>query len=270
MVEELIGTRWARVSSWGRKFNSRVRELCTEASIARSWFIEAKRSGRYMSELFETWKRRRQAFQLAWEQSNTDWYVQCVKRAISDGDVAVWRLLSDKWKKTSRSLAVDNGIILTDPIQIERELRSFHDRSRRENSSVTPGEFQEVKWDQSFSEDDMVLELPNYRVLKCIKALKNSAVPDNIAPDVINLLFGAEDLVNPLGEMLRAVIRTRVFPKGGKLAKQIFCWKGVGVRNHLGNCRTITMANIILKLAEACVKGSAMAMWKSAGFPRPY
>ena len=163
LVEELIGTRWARVSSWGRKFNSRVRELCTEASIARSWFIEAKRSGRDMSELFENWKRRRQAFQLAWEQSNTDWYVQCVKRAISDGDVAVWRLLSDKWKKTSRSLAVGNGIILTDPIQIERELRSFHDHSRRENSSVTPGEFQEVKWDQPFLGDDMAL---NYQIIE--------------------------------------------------------------------------------------------------------
>ena len=59
LVEELIGTRWARVSSWGRKFNSRVRELCTEASIARSWFIEAKRTGRDISELFEIWKRRR-------------------------------------------------------------------------------------------------------------------------------------------------------------------------------------------------------------------
>ena len=270
LVEELIGTRWARVSSWGRKFNSRIRDLCKQASIARSWFIEVKRTGIDINELFDTWKREREAFILAWEQSNTDWYIQCVKRAIRNGDVAVWRLLSDKWKKTSRSLAVGNGVILTDPQLVERELLSFHECSSKENSSVPPGEFQEVKWDQPFSEDDMVLKLPNYRVLECIKGLKNSAVPDNISPIVIKLLFGAEDLVNPLGEMFRAVVRTRVFPQEGKVTKQIFCWKGVDVRNQLENCRTITMANIILKLAESCVKKSAMAMWKRAGFPRPY
>ena len=60
---------------------------------------------------------------------------------------------------------------------------------------------------------------------------------------LIKLLFGASDLVIPLGEMIRAVARTRVFPDSGKVAKQIFCWKGKGVRNKLGNCRTITMAN---------------------------
>ena len=223
-----------------------------------------------MNELFESWKRRCRAFILAWEKSNSDWYIQCVKRAISNGNVAVWRLLSDKWKKTSRSLVVGNGIILTDPKLVERELLSFHECSRKENSSVPPGEFQEVKWDQLFSEDDMILQLPNEMVLECVKGLKNSAVPDNISPIVVKLLFGAKDLVNPLGEMLRAVARTRVFPKGGKLAKQIFCWKGVGVRNHLDNCRTITMANIILKLAESCVKNSAKRLWKEAGFPRPY
>ena len=75
LVEELIGTR---CSSWGRKFNAKIRELCTEASIARSWFIEAKRTGRDIGDLFENWKQRRQVFILAWEQSNTEWYVQCV------------------------------------------------------------------------------------------------------------------------------------------------------------------------------------------------
>ena len=70
LVEELIGTRWARVSSWGRKFDSKVRELCIEASIARSWYVEAKRAGGDLSEFFKTWKRSRQAFILAWEQSN--------------------------------------------------------------------------------------------------------------------------------------------------------------------------------------------------------
>ena len=76
---------------------------------------EAKRTGSDLNELFESWKRRRRAFILAWEKSNSDWCIQCAKRAISNGNVAVWRLLSDKWKKTSRSLVVGNGIILTDP-----------------------------------------------------------------------------------------------------------------------------------------------------------
>ena len=70
--------------------------------------------------------------------------------------------------------------------------------------------------------------------------------------------------------MILAVVRTRVFPEGGKKAKQIFCWKGVGVRNNLDNCRTITMGNILLKLAESCIKKSASAFWNVAGFPRSY
>ena len=45
LIEELIGTRWARVSSWGRKFNMKVRKLCLKASIARAWFVEAKSLG---------------------------------------------------------------------------------------------------------------------------------------------------------------------------------------------------------------------------------
>ena len=31
------------MSSWGRKLNSGIRKLCVKASVARSWFIEAKR-----------------------------------------------------------------------------------------------------------------------------------------------------------------------------------------------------------------------------------
>ena len=91
-----------------------------------------------------------------------------------------------------------------------------------------------------------------------------------MTPTIIKLLFGANDLVNPLGKMIRAVVRTRAFPEGGKIAKQIFCWKGVGLRSDLENCRTITMANIILKLAESCVKRSAQKFWSNAGFPRSY
>ena len=60
------------------------------------------------------------------------------------------------------------------------------------------------------------------------------------------------------------------FRKGGKIARQISCWKGVGVRNNLENCRTIKMANILLKLAESCVKHSAQSFWNKAGFPRSY
>ena len=42
LTEDLIGTRWARVSSWGRKFDMDIRKLCLKASIARAWFVEAK------------------------------------------------------------------------------------------------------------------------------------------------------------------------------------------------------------------------------------
>ena len=73
-----------------------------------------------------------------------------------------------------------------------------------------------MTWDQPFLESDNVLELTNDMVVRCIQSLKNSAVPDNISPMVVKLLFGSDDLVNPLGELLRAVVRTRVFPKGGK------------------------------------------------------
>ena len=42
MVEELFGTRGARVPSWGRKSNSEIRGLSVKAC---SWFIEPKREG---------------------------------------------------------------------------------------------------------------------------------------------------------------------------------------------------------------------------------
>ena len=166
LVEELIGTRWARISSWGRKFNYKVRELCIEASIARSWFVEAKRAGGDLDEFFTTWKRSRQRFIRAWQQANRDWYIECVKRAIGNGEGAVWRLLSDKWKKTSRSMAVGKDTILTDPKMIESELLSFHNNSRKENSSVSPGDYQPVVWDHPFSESDNVLELSDDMVIR--------------------------------------------------------------------------------------------------------
>ena len=45
MVEKLIGTRTARDATWGRKFSPTVRDLCKKASVARSWFIKARREG---------------------------------------------------------------------------------------------------------------------------------------------------------------------------------------------------------------------------------
>ena len=45
-------------------------------------------------------------------------------------------------------------------------------------------------------------------VLSSILRLKNSSVADNVTPFLIKLLFGAEDIVNPVGEMMRSVART--------------------------------------------------------------
>ena len=59
-----------------------------------------------------------------------------------------------------------------------------------ENSSVLPGDFRPVKWDQPFSESDNVLILTNDMFVECIKSHKNSPVPDNITPMVIKILFG--------------------------------------------------------------------------------
>ena len=83
-------------------------------------------------------------------------------------------------------------------------------------------------------------------------------------------MFGASDLVILLEEMIRAVVRARAFPEGVKIAKHIFCWKGVGLRNSIENCRTFTMANVILKLTESCVKCAAQTLRSNAGFPRSF
>ena len=206
----------------------------------------------------------------AWENTKREWSIDCVKRAINSGDVAVWRLLGDMWKKTSRPIVDDNDSILTDPNLIEGELLRFHESSNIENSSTSPGGFEPVNWKTSFSNNDEVLVITDEIVFNSILRLKNSSVPDNMTPALIKLMFGEKDLVYPVGELIRAVARTRCFPDGGKVAKQIFCWKGVGLRNKLENCHTITMANILLKLAESCIKISAMSYWEKAGFPRSF
>ena len=269
MVEKLIGTRWASVSSWGRKFDQIVRTLCKEASIARSWFIEAKRAGRDFAEYFLRWKKSRESYVRAWEKSNKQWHIDSVKRALECGDAAVWRLLGDKWKDTSRPIINDKDEVLTNPILIKQELHRFHVTSKVENSSISPGCYELVRWREPFSQNDEVLVIADELVDRGIQSLKNSSVPDNMTPSLIKLLFGAKDLVKPVGDMMRAVARTRIFPDSGKIARQIFCWKGVGPRTKLENFRRITMANVMLKLSESCIMLSAKAHWASAGFPRP-
>ena len=103
-----------------------------------------------------------------------------------------------------------------------------------------------------------------------VRKLKNAAVPDDISPKVIKLLFASKDSVMPLSEMIRAIARTRIFPQKGKVARQTFLWKGVGSRGSLKNCRPITLTNVILKLAESCIKDASRQFWSSAGLPRPY
>ena len=164
----------------------------------------------------------------------------------------------------------EGGSIVNDEDKIAAELLSYHKSSLEENSSVPPGDFKPVCWEKPFTESDDIINIPNQLVADCVSRLKNSTVPDNISPVIIKLLFSSCEMVVPLGEMIRAVARTRAFPDGGKIAKQIFCWKGVGVKDILSNFRTITMADILLKLAESCIKKSGLASWRSAGFPRPY
>ena len=45
----------------------------------------------------------------------------------------------------------DKGTIITDRNLQECELLNYHDRSRKENSSIQPGIFESVTWDRSFS-----------------------------------------------------------------------------------------------------------------------
>ena len=43
----------------------------------------------------------------------------------------------------------------------------------------------------------------------------------------------------------------------------------MGKRGSLDNCRPITLANVLLKLAESCAKDASQKYWSLAGFPRP-
>ena len=137
---------------------------------------------------------------------------------------------------------------------ISKKLSDFHQRSRKENTSIPPGDFKPVVWDKNFlmkigPEGDLVLDISDDLVVANIKKLKLSTVPDSIKPVLVKALFGSKDTVKPLADLIRAVARTRIFPTKGKLARQIFVWKGKGGRVCIDMCRTITMANAILKLS---------------------
>ena len=119
--------------------------------------METKHVGGDVTKFFVKWKQCREEFVKAWEQSQSDWHQESVKRAIEFGDIAVWRLLGDNWKNTSRSMVNDEGSILTDPDLIKDELINFHKRSKIENSAVPPGRFETVRWEEPFSESDEIL-----------------------------------------------------------------------------------------------------------------
>ena len=198
-----------------------------------------------------------------------------VTHAVQKGDIAIWRLLNGQVKKRSRPLVKKGGNILTDPHLIVEELKGFYEKSVSGNTSIPPGEFQPVAWNNSFVMEkgpggDLVLDVSNDLVLANVKNLKLTTVPDNILPRLLKLLFGNKDTVKPLADLIRAVVRTRIFPASAKIARQIFVWKGKGERDSLDGCRTITMAGAVLKLCEACVRDADEIFWKKAGFPCPY
>ena len=275
LVDKLIGTRLARQTSWGRKFNPTVRALCERASKSRAWYLQAGNADGTNGPLFNRWVQDRKAFINAWEKSKREWLTAAVTKAVKKGDVAIWKLLNGASRSRFRPLVKDDGTSLTDPKLIAHELSNFHQKSLKEVSSISPGEFDPVRWDEDFimkdsPEGDLVLNISNGLVVANVNNMKLSTVPDRILPILVKLLFGHLDTVGPLADMIRAVVRTRNFPKGGKVARQIFLWKGKGEKNSLENCRTVTMAGAILKICEACVKQAGMKYWKKAGFPCAY
>ena len=196
--------------------------------------------------------------------------IETIERAVSLGSNAVWRLLNGNIKESSRPLLCNEGSILLNPQRIREQLRCYHSKSTREYKAVPAGFDNPLVWSSPFHSSDLVLEIPDELVAINVKKLKNSAVPDGILPKVIKLLFGETDSVRPLGEMIRAIARTRIFPEKGKVARQTFLWKGEGRRGFLGNCRPITLTNVLLKLSESCIKDASQHYWSSAGFPRPF
>ena len=206
----------------------------------------------------------------AWEDSDRNYQIETIQRAVSLGSNAVWRLLNGNIKDSTRPLLSNEGSILLNPSKIAAQLRNYHKVSMLEYKAVPTGDDNPLVWDSPFQPSDQVLEISDELVVRNVKKLKNSAVPDGILPKVIKLLFGTTDSIRPLSEMIRAIARTRIFPKKGKVARQTFLWKCEGSRGSLNNCRPITLTNVLLKLAESCIKDASQHYWLSAGFPRPF
>ena len=130
LTEELIGTRKATECTWGRKFDKSIRTLCKKASISRSWFLKAKYEGYIPENFLLRWKKDRNQFIMAWEQSEKAWVSQKIKRAILEGGIAIWKLLGGGKKDSTRSLLVDKGLVITVvPELITRKLVSYHELS---------------------------------------------------------------------------------------------------------------------------------------------
>ena len=211
----------------------------------------------------------------SWEKSKSDWFNNMVCNAIRKGDNAIWGLLNRKYKNNFRPLDMGKGCILTDPALISEELSKYHESCWTENKSQPPAKFEPVVWPRDFlmkesPDGDLVLQISNDLVFASIKKLKISTVPDEILPVLVKVLFGRKETVDPLADLIRAVVRTRIFPTKGKYARQIFVWKGKGEKDSLDMCRTVTMAGAILKVCEACVKEAGLKYWFKAGFLSSY
>ena len=115
LVEKEVGTRPAKKTSWGRKFDPHVRALCKKASISRSWYILACQAEQEGDSFFKPWVDDRMKFLAAWEKSQSDWFEKVVRQAVLKGDIAIWRLLNGKVRSKFRPLVLDENKILTDP-----------------------------------------------------------------------------------------------------------------------------------------------------------
>ena len=140
-----------------------MRALCKKASISRSWYILACEASQDCDMSLNVWVKHRKDFILAWEKSNNVWLEEIVTQAVQKGDIAIWKLFNGMSRSSLRPLVKDNGTILTDPSLIANELSNFHQRSLKEISSIPPGEFDPVRWDEDFilkdsPEADLVLE----------------------------------------------------------------------------------------------------------------
>ena len=218
LVDKLIGTRPARESSWGRKFDSKVRTFCKRASISRSWYILACQADQPSDSFFDRWVEDRDLFIKAWEKSKRDRLTAAVTMAVKRGDIAVWKLLNGSSKNRFRPLVKTDGSILTDPVLIADELVSFHERMVKEIFSTSHDQYDPVIWENDFllqdsPDGDLVLNITDALVIANIKKMKLTTVPDLISPVVIKLFFGSLDSVKPLADIIRAVVKTRCFPR---------------------------------------------------------